>query len=174
MAPVGSARSFPLAAPLAPVFLAWAPQAEQEAWICRGHALSGAADAAALRAQLHAVRERGLHVTTGRATADAFERVVRGEESGEGSGDALAGGRRALGELGPVPVAEEPLPDLVDVTSLTAPVRDGSGRVVLALHLTGFTGAEAGWEIGRVVTELHTTAARCSLRLGRGTPAPTP
>ena len=170
--------SFPLAAPLAPVFLAWAPEAEQEAWIRRGHALSGAADAAALRAQLHAVRERGLHVTTGRATADAFERVVRGEESGGGSGEesgtALAGVLRALGELGPVPVAEEPLPDLVDVTSLTAPVRDGSGRVVLALHLTGFTGAEAGWEIGRVVTELHTTAARCSLRLGRGTPAPTP
>ncbi|SDO69824.1 NADH-FMN oxidoreductase RutF, flavin reductase (DIM6/NTAB) family [Klenkia soli] len=154
--------SFPLVAPLAPVFVAWAPEAEQRAWADRARALTGGGHDDALAAQLHAVRERGVHVTTGHATADAFERVVRGEEA-----DGLAPVLRALLDTGPLPVAEEPVAELVDVTSLTAPVRDAGGRVVLALHLSGFTGTEPGWEIGRAVTELHAAAARCSLLLGR-------
>ncbi len=172
--PAGAATrvgtSFPLAAPLAPVFVAWASEDEKQAWVRRGRALSGSTDDAAVRAQLHAVRERGMHVTTGRSTAELFERVVRGGEDAEGLTAVL----RDLLERGPLPTGEEPLSDLVDVTSLTAPVRDGAGRAVLALHLSGFTGSEASWEIGRAVTELHATAARCSLLLGRTAPAQHP
>jgi flavin reductase (DIM6/NTAB) family NADH-FMN oxidoreductase RutF/DNA-binding IclR family transcriptional regulator len=146
--------SFPLAAPIAPLFLAWADRAEQEAWLARGRRLTGVADPSVAEAALDAVRELGYQVTTGLATADRFEDSIAGRAADVS--DVL----RQLQERGPEPGLQHPIDQLTEVTSLTAPVRDRDGRVVLSLHLMGFSGTESPDRLRTCLNRLLAGAAR--------------
>jgi flavin reductase (DIM6/NTAB) family NADH-FMN oxidoreductase RutF/DNA-binding IclR family transcriptional regulator len=149
---VGAA--FPLAAPIAPLFLAWADRAEQEAWLARGRQLTGAPDSSLGQASLDAVRELGYQVTTGLATADRFEDSISGNATDVS--DVL----RQLLERGPEPGLHHPIHQLTEVTSLAAPVRDRDGRVVLSLHLMGFSGSESPDRLRGCLDRLLVGAAR--------------
>ncbi|MCZ2828816.1 flavin reductase [Modestobacter sp. VKM Ac-2986] len=151
--------TFPLAAPIAPLFLAWAPAADQQAWLARGARLTGS-DTAGCAADLAAVRALGHTVTTGRASADRFERSLFDR-------DAPGGVAGVLGELlqrGPEPGLRRPLAELTDVTSIAAPVRDRDGQVVLALHLMGFTGQETPDRLTTCLDRLLVAARRATDR----------
>jgi flavin reductase (DIM6/NTAB) family NADH-FMN oxidoreductase RutF/DNA-binding IclR family transcriptional regulator len=151
--------TFPLAAPIAPLFTAWAPEADQRAWLARGARLTGA-DTSGCAADLAAVRALGHQVTTGRVSADRFERSLADR-------DAPGGVAGVLGELldrGPEPGLHRPLAELTDVTSIAAPVRDRDGQVVLALHLMGFTGRETPDRLATCLDRLLTAARRATDR----------
>ncbi|WP_327330110.1 flavin reductase [Streptomyces sp. NBC_01208] len=137
--PTRVGAAFPLAAPFGPLFAAWASPAEQETWIARSSQLLGEQGGRTAREDLEAVRALGYQVTTGRATADRFERVVEnGANDTDRAGDLL----RRIAERGPEPGLRVPLRELTDVTSLAAAVHTADGRVGLSLHLIGFTGNE--------------------------------
>jgi flavin reductase (DIM6/NTAB) family NADH-FMN oxidoreductase RutF/DNA-binding IclR family transcriptional regulator len=150
--------TLPLAAPIAPVFVAWADSADQAAWLARGRRLTGAADTAVGEAELTAVRALGYQVTTGQALAEDFERSVQSDDDVDGVTDVL----RRMQERGPEPGLHVPFEHLADVTSLAVPVRDHDGRVVLSLHLIGFTGAETPDRLRFCLDRLLSGAARAS------------
>lgn len=130
--------TFPLAAPFGPVFVAWATEAEQQAWLTRGHVLAGAADRALAEGELAAVRALGYGITTGQEAAERFGRVITGTHDPAVVADWLV----AMQQRGPEPGLHRPVEELTDVTSMHVPVRQPGGRVLLVLHLMGFTGTE--------------------------------
>lgn len=91
--------TFPLAAPFGPLFVAWAAEAERQAWLMRGQTLTGITDGSLAVAQLTAVRELGYGITTGREAADHFERVVTGMQEPAATAELLT----ALQRRGPEP-----------------------------------------------------------------------
>jgi flavin reductase (DIM6/NTAB) family NADH-FMN oxidoreductase RutF/DNA-binding IclR family transcriptional regulator len=155
--------SFPLAAPIAPLFVAWAGEAEQHAWLVRGRRLTGEADTSTARTDLEAVRTRGYQVTTGLATADRFEDSVVDSDDPDGVVEVL---RRML-DRGPEPGLHSPVEELTEVTSIAAPVRDAAGKVVLSLHLTGFDGHESPGRLRECLDQLLAAAARAGELLSR-------
>ena len=130
--------TFPLAAPFGPVFVAWASEAEQQAWLTRGHVLGGVTDRSLAEGELAAVRGLGYGITTGREAAERFGRVITGTHDPAAVADWLA----AMQKRGPEPGLHGRVEELTEVTSMHVPVRSADGRVVLVLHLMGFTGAE--------------------------------
>jgi flavin reductase (DIM6/NTAB) family NADH-FMN oxidoreductase RutF/DNA-binding IclR family transcriptional regulator len=150
--------TFPLAAPVAPLFVAWGTAAEQDRWLARGRRLTGAADVSGSAAELEAVRERGYQATTGRASADRFDRSVTGRDAPGGVAEVI----RELHERGPEPGFHRPVAELADVTSMAAPVRDRDGRVALVLHLMGFTGRETPVRLQACLDRLLAGAARAT------------
>ena len=158
---VGS--SFPLAAPFGPVFVAWAPEAERQAWLMRGQVLTGTADQSLAEAELAAVRALGYGVTTGRAAAEHFGRVVTGIHDAA----AVAEWLTAMQERGPEPGLHAPVEELTEVTSMHVPVRDDGGRAVLILHLMGFTGAESPGRLRACLDRLQAGARTAGARLSQ-------
>jgi hypothetical protein len=110
---------------------------------------------------LRAVRALGHQVTTGRASSDRFERSVTEPDTPGGVAAVL----RELVERGPEPGLRRPLAELTDVTSMAAPVRDRDGRVVLVLHLMGFTGRERPDRLQACLDRLLAGAARATARM---------
>jgi len=138
---VGS--TFPLAAPIAAVFMAWAGPQERRQWLAEGTRLAGADVSGLAEASLEAVRTRGYEIATGRGVSERFRRIVLGDE-GEPQADEPDGFAevvRAVLEQHD-PALTLPLDQLSDVTALMVPVRGNDDRVVLSLGLIGFTGTE--------------------------------
>jgi DNA-binding IclR family transcriptional regulator len=160
--------TFPLAAPIAPLFVAWGTEAEQTAWLERGRRLTGTTDRALGQAELAAVRELGYQATTGRAASDRFERAVTGGTDPSGLSEVL----RGMQERGPEPGLHAPVDELTEVTSLAAPVRDRDGRVVLVLHIS-LTGAESAERLRTCLDRLLAGAARASALLSAAGAGPT-
>jgi flavin reductase (DIM6/NTAB) family NADH-FMN oxidoreductase RutF/DNA-binding IclR family transcriptional regulator len=158
---VGS--TFPLAAPFGPVFVAWAPEAERQAWLTRGQMLTGAADESLAEAELAAVRALGYGVTTGRAADEHFMRVITGIHDP----DAVAEWLIAMQQRGPEPGLHTPVEELTEVTSMHVPVRNVGGRVVLVLHLMGFTGAESPDRLHTCLDRLLAGARAADARLSQ-------
>ncbi|GAB2965549.1 flavin reductase [Streptomyces heilongjiangensis] len=146
--------TFPLAAPFGPLFAAWADEAQQQAWRERGARLTGMPAGRNADSDLRAVRDLGYQVTTGHAAADRFEHAVTAADADP------AAVLRDLVERGPEPGLRRPVEQLSEVTSLAAPVRDGAGRVVLSLHLMGFSGAESPARLRACLERLLVGAAR--------------
>jgi flavin reductase (DIM6/NTAB) family NADH-FMN oxidoreductase RutF/DNA-binding IclR family transcriptional regulator len=153
---VGAA--FPLAAPIAPLFVAWAEESEQQAWLARGRRITGIDDPAMGRAELEGVRTLGYQVTTGHAAAERFERTVVIDQDPAGVPEVL----RQMQERGPEPGLHQPLEELTDVTSLAAPVWTSDRQVGLILHLIGFTGTESPERLRSCLDRLLAGAARAS------------
>jgi flavin reductase (DIM6/NTAB) family NADH-FMN oxidoreductase RutF/DNA-binding IclR family transcriptional regulator len=153
---VGTA--FPLAAPIAPLFVAWAGTVEQMAWLDRGRRLTGTSDPAVAMAELEAVRSLGYQVTTGQQDAELFERSVVDHDRPDGVAEVL----RRMQERGPEPRLDTPFDQLTDVASLAAPVRGVDGSVLLSLHLIGFTGSETPQRLRSCLDRLLAGAARAS------------
>lgn len=138
--PTQIGTTFPLAAPFGALFAAWAPEPEQRAWLSRGRRLVGEGDESLFDGLLAAVREQGYEASTGRQVVDRFDRAMAAGEDPELVPDVL----RTLGEeLRRRPAQPCPVAEVDGLTSLAVPVRDGSGRVVVALRLIGLTGEES-------------------------------
>ncbi|MFC8361288.1 flavin reductase [Streptomyces griseorubiginosus] len=146
--------TFPLAAPFGPLFAAWADETQQQAWRERGARLTNMPARPSTDSDLQAVQDLGYQVTTGHATADRFERAMTVADADP------AAVLRDLVERGPEPGLRRPVEQLSEVTSLAAPVRDRYGRVVLSLHLIGFSGAEPPARLRVCLERLLEGAAR--------------
>jgi flavin reductase (DIM6/NTAB) family NADH-FMN oxidoreductase RutF/DNA-binding IclR family transcriptional regulator len=165
---VGS--TFPLAAPLAPVFLAWSGPEEQHRWLAEGTRLAGTDVTAIATAALDSVRRRGHEVTTGKDVSERFRRVVLGAgaeaDVPKPEFDEIV--RAVVGQRDPA--LDRPLEELTDVTALMVPVRDGAGRVVLSLGILGFTGDEDRARLRQCLDRLEVAAERATELLA-GLPA---
>ena len=75
--------TFPLVAPLAAVFTAWASPEEQQRWVAEGTRLAGSDLTDLATATMEAVRSRGYEVATGREVSEDFRRTVIGEDHGQ-------------------------------------------------------------------------------------------
>jgi hypothetical protein len=100
--------------------------------------LAGAVNRSLAEGELAAVRGLGYGITTGREAAERFGRVITGTHDPATVADWLG----TMQRRGPEPGLHEPVEELTDVTSMHVPVRTAGGRVVLVLHLMGFTGTE--------------------------------
>lgn len=167
---VGS--TFPLAAPLAPVFLAWATPEEERQWLAAGAGLAGEDVSAVAATALGAVRARGHEVTTGRDVSSRFRRIVLESDAGAAGSvpadfDEVV---RAVVEMRD-PAQHLPLEQLSDVTALMFPVRDAAARVVLSIGVIGFVGDEDPARLQQCRDRLELAAERAS-HLLRGSPHP--
>ncbi|MGI5132459.1 flavin reductase [Pseudonocardia sp. CA-107938] len=155
---VGS--TFPLVAPLAAVFTAWAGPEEQRRWVAEGTRLAGTDVTDLAIEAMEAVRGRGCEIATGREVAERFRRTAIGEET--------AGFEQVVREV----VARRdsalrlPLDQLSDVATLLVPVRDGTGRVVLSLGIVNLTGQENHEQLHRCLRRLEEAADRATHLIG--------
>jgi len=158
---VGS--TFPLAAPVAAVFLAWASPEEQQQWLADGARLAGMDVTEPAMASLKAVRARGHEIATGRGVSERFRRIVLGDDEQpheEEPADFAQVVRAHLERHDPALTL--PLVQLSDVTAFMVPVRDLNDRVVLSLGLIGFTGAEDHARLRQCLSRLETAADRAT------------
>lgn len=158
---VGS--TFPLAAPVAAVFLAWASPEEQRQWLAEGARLAGTDVTEPAMASLEAVRARGHEIATGRGVSERFRRIVLGDDEQpreEEPADFAQVVRAQLERHDPALTL--PLEQLSDVTAFMVPVRDLNDRVVLSLGLIGFTGAEDHTRLRQCLRRLETAADRAT------------
>jgi DNA-binding IclR family transcriptional regulator len=155
-----------LAAPLAPIHVAWADEAAERRWLATAaRKTDHAVDPEIARSELAAVRAQGYAVSTGREAAAEFERNVEGTG---GTGDPDLSG--VLPEL--IAKAQGGAVGLAgarDVTSLHAPVFGSDGHAELSLTVNGFTGEESAARLQSCLDRLLAAAARITERIG-GTP----
>jgi DNA-binding IclR family transcriptional regulator len=163
-------QRIPLMAPLASVFVAWAPEGEVERWLVRG----GAAPRVQRRQReiLRRVRERGFS-----AALEVPGRRQLGELLAELAEDPrdealrnemravireLGRGSYQLGDDGAAPP---------EISTLTAPVFDRWGRVELALTIQVFEASLPARAIDAIGKRLL-RAARAISRVGSAAPLP--
>jgi DNA-binding IclR family transcriptional regulator len=157
----------PLLAPFGAVFMAWATEDAITTWLERGAVSSAAAEQ--YRRALAGIRERGFSVPlepiAGPAVTKAMARV-RSEPVDDGAehelAAALQGGDEML--LGADPA---PGPDHVVFKTVTAPVFDAIGRVLLSISVTGPGRPVPRHEVVGLGTRL-VDAATIATREGRG------
>lgn len=167
-AATGSSRTyvgstFPLAAPLAPVFLAWATPEEQRRWLAEGARLAGTDVTELAMESLEAVRARGHEIATGLGVSERFRQIVLGHDERPREAEPLEFAQvvRAVVERRD-PALTLPLEQLSEVTALMVPVRDVNDRVVLSLGIMGFTGEEDHERIQQCLRRLEKAADRAS------------
>jgi DNA-binding IclR family transcriptional regulator len=130
--------AFPLAAPFAPVHVAWSDNDAERRWLdVAGHA-RGSAERRAALARLHWVRAHGYGVSTARPIEQEFERMF--ENAGEARKLDISGVLTKLSETEEMPAD---IDDAEGVTSIHAPVFGPDGEVELSLTINGFDGAES-------------------------------
>ncbi|PTT69066.1 flavin reductase family protein, partial [Arthrobacter sp. HMWF013] len=131
--------SFGLAAPLAPLHVAWAGEAAEARWIANARNVVGHVEAEVAHAELEHVRTAGYAVSVDVGAAAEFERIVH--IPSDSAAPDLSGVLPRLIEhaasSGPASI-EDP----AGVTSLHAPVFDSTGQVAVTLTLNGFSGTE--------------------------------
>lgn len=155
-------RSFPFAAPVAPVFAAWATPEQRHAWTEGSRHLVGRVERAQIARQLEGVRARGYGLVGRRPTGARFDTLFAGstprialaqtwEEmlalGGELEGDPEQVWRRASG--------------------IQIPVFGADGHVILALYATALPQLEHASEFDALVRRLVEAAHRISELLGR-------
>jgi DNA-binding IclR family transcriptional regulator len=132
---IGVGQRVPLMAPLASVFVAWAPEREVERWLLRAGAPRG--EQRRLRDVLRRVRERGYSAALEVAGRRRLGELLR-ELAEDPRSDALrAEMRHVIQELGlgTFQLAEDAGASHA-ISTLTAPAFDRQGRVALALVLS--------------------------------------
>ena len=136
--------SFALAAPLAPLHVAWAGEAAEARWIANARDVVGHVDPDIAHAELCHVRSAGYAVSVDVGAAAEFERIV--QVPSDTAAPDLSGVLPRLIEhaasSGPASID-----DPAGVTSLHAPVFDATGQVAVTLTLNGFSGMES---VGRL------------------------
>jgi flavin reductase (DIM6/NTAB) family NADH-FMN oxidoreductase RutF len=159
---VGS--TFPLVAPLAAVFTAWATPDAQQRWMADGTRLAGSDLTELALATMEAVRSRGYEIATGREVAEGFRRTVVGDDRDRSHGEPAEFSQvvRAVVERRD-PALTHPLEELSDVAMLMVPVRARSGRVVLSLGIVNLTGREGQGRLRRYLSSLEEAASRAAV-----------
>jgi len=165
--PVGSPSrvgvSFPLAAPLAPLHVAWAGEAAESRWITNAQNVVGHVDPEVAHAELRHVRENGYAVSAGKATAAEFERMVAvpSDTAAPDLSGVLPGLLERTASMGPASID-----DPAGVTSLHAPVFDSAGQVAVTLTLNGFSGSESPSRLAECRDHLLAAASAISDGIG--------
>lgn len=149
----------PLAAPLAPVFVAWGSPAQQDAWVARGQSLVQV-DPDIARAELEAVRTCGYELTRGVPIPHVMGPATEGEVS-----DQALEFVRALSKRGKSTAGTDSQ-NFEGVTSIAAPILDSTGDVVLAFHLVGLSGQDSSSRVRDLLSCLLEGARRASETLG--------
>ena len=161
----------PFAAPIGGVLIAWADSLSAESWL--------AGLAPDRRAELHAVlnqiRRTGYSVALRDSAHDALTESVEGQAQLRGDAQLRADARRRVDELGARFELLQALPDVqYQVGRISAPVFDGSGRVVLSLNLHGLPSGMDATQIQEFATALTAAAGRVTATIGDAPPAPAP
>ena len=130
--------AFPLAAPFAPVHVAWSDNDAERRWLAAaGHTLGDAEREVAL-ARLKWVRRHGYGVSTVKPIEDEFERMF--ESAGETRKLDISGVLTKQSQTEELPAD---FSDARGVTSIHAPVFGPDGEVALSLTINGFDGTES-------------------------------
>ena len=159
--------SFQLAAPLAPVHVAWAgPQAEQR-WLAQARTILGPVAVEAALAELADVRQHGYAVSAGVQAAAEFERTVH--VTSDSAAPDLSGVLPSL--LARAGAGSADLDNPTEVTSLHAPVFGADGQVALSLTLNGFSGIESPGRLRHCLNRLLVAARNITEKLGGSQPS---
>lgn len=159
--------SFQLAAPLAPIHVAWAgPQAEQR-WLAQARTILGSVAVEAAIAELDSVRQHGYSISTGTQAAAEFERTVH--VTSDSAAPDLSGVLPSL--LARAGAGPADLNNATEVTSLHAPVFGPDGQVALSLTLNGFIGSESPQRLRQCLDRLLVAARTITQRLGGSPPS---
>ncbi|WP_375388697.1 flavin reductase family protein [uncultured Amnibacterium sp.] len=161
---IGSA--FPFAAPIAPLFVAWASPMRQTAWIEGSRHLLGAVDRPGLAALLAAVRRRGYGLSGDQVLADRFEGVMQD-----------AGPRRAsfarlwadMAQQTAVTSATELL-EPAQVSAVQVPVFGPDGSVELVVSSSGLAGLSDRSAVQAAIRRALAAAAAMTERIGGRAP----
>lgn len=150
-------QELPFRAPWGSIFVAWSHADEVKRWAARaGGPGDRHADA------LEAVRQRGYSVELQAAPADRLRAIVAALADTVAGGDREALAARLLHELGG---EHDTLLSHLEperryaIGSVSAPVFDGQGRVVLGLSLVGFPEALTGAAVAETGRRLSATIA---------------
>jgi flavin reductase (DIM6/NTAB) family NADH-FMN oxidoreductase RutF/DNA-binding IclR family transcriptional regulator len=146
---VGSA--FPLAAPLAALFVAWASPGEQQRWLRDGCRLAGTDLTESAVAALETVRAQGYETATGTEVSERFRQTV--VDSRGDTAAALQPAMRAVVENRSIQSAGA-ADELANVTMFMVPVHGHDGRVVLNLGIVNLTGKEDRSRLQRYLDRL--------------------
>ncbi|GGD44074.1 hypothetical protein GCM10010915_26530 [Microbacterium faecale] len=153
-------RSFPFAAPVAPVFAAWAPPERMHAWTEGARHLIGRVERAQIARQLDGVRERGYGLVGRRPAGPRFDTLF----SEGASRSALA---QTWDEMFAVGGGLDDDPERVwqRVSGIQVPVF-GDGEVVLALYATSLSELRSRGEFDALVEALVVASRRVSGLIG--------
>lgn len=158
--------SFQLAAPLAPLHVAWAgPEAERR-WLGQTRSILGSVAEDAALAELATVRQCGYSVSTGTEAAAEFERTVH--VTSDSAAPDLSGVLPSL--LARAGAGPADLDHPAEVTSLHAPVFGPDGQVALSLTLNGFSGRDSSERLRECLDRLLLAAQRITEKLGGSAP----
>lgn len=164
--PVPVGLRLPFAAPMGPLLLAWADPRTQEKWLDRGLAPDQEADREQHRAALARLRERGWTVSL---YNDAFREIddrLSGVEPTTVTPGAVKKLREHLRRIessldGPGAYEQDLRPGgSYQVRSVSAPVFDARGHVVMYLTLFGFPVSMRGSRVIEIVNRLVETSTR--------------
>lgn len=155
--------SFPFAAPVAPVFVAWADDERRSAWIEGSRHLLGAVDRPGLAAVLDAARRRGYGVSGNGDLSDS--RFAPNSASPEGSRATYAAVWADMAtHMALTNDIEDLSPD--DISAIQAPVFGPTGDVELALATSGFSELADAAEVARAIRIVLDASARASALIG--------
>jgi flavin reductase (DIM6/NTAB) family NADH-FMN oxidoreductase RutF len=159
----------PFVPPLCCLFVAWAGEAAQQAWLDRLDPGMAAAEAQRYRDMVDRVRRRGWSIALGSRSQIAFELdlVELGAAGGGERQRAVQEAARRVGPGGHEPDDATLAPDrALNVRNLNAPVFDPAGDVVLMLTLIGFPRSATGADVERDRDRLVSAAASITRALG--------
>jgi flavin reductase (DIM6/NTAB) family NADH-FMN oxidoreductase RutF/DNA-binding IclR family transcriptional regulator len=153
--------SFELAAPLAPIHVAWQGDDAVTRWVNNGRRILGDAVVRPAHEELERVRVNGYAFSTGIDEAAAFEDTVAN------SGDALSLDLHDVlpSTLANVSRASQTLDQAHDVTALHFPIFDERGHVRVGLTVNGFRGNKSGPDIARSVQTIERAVSALSKKL---------
>jgi DNA-binding IclR family transcriptional regulator len=159
-------QKLPLRPPIGTVFLAWSEPSTITGWLARARPKLTKDEAGEQRRALDAVRSRGYSVGLESPAREGFGRVV-----------ATGGHAGAVDELLDdlahttyhLPMIEEGR--IYNVSSIAAPVFDGSGKVVAAFTLSGMSPGMAARDIVRIAERLRGAALMVTKRTRGVVPA---
>lgn len=146
-------RSFPFAAPVAPVFAAWASAEREHAWTEACRHLLGRVDRVQIQKQLDGVRERGYGVVARRTDGAPFDSLF----AGSATRAALAQTWEEILALGSH-LDEDPGLLWRRVSGVQVPVFQDDGDVVLALFASALPALADAAALDAVVQRLRGAA----------------
>lgn len=159
--------SFPFAAPVAPVFVAWADDDRRSAWVEGSRHLLGTVDRPGLAAVLDAARRRGYGVSGNGDLADDRFGPTAGSPEGSRATYAAVWADMAT-HMALTNDIDELSPD--DISAIQAPVFGPNGDVELALATTGFSELADSAEVAAAIGAVLDTARRASELIGGRVP----
>jgi flavin reductase (DIM6/NTAB) family NADH-FMN oxidoreductase RutF/DNA-binding IclR family transcriptional regulator len=155
--PTAVGQRIPFEPPMGTAFVAWASESAQKAWLDRLGKDADPATVAALEKTLDDVRTAGYSVGRGRRWHTRAAAVLTRDQPGRHRAETAQELHRLITSL--PPEYESPMADTEDIRTISTPVRDPDGAVVLVLSVTVAGHRSLGESLTRTVDRLRTAAA---------------